>query len=188
MTDLRSKHRLPVILGTETVVKSRLFQIEQVHLKFTNGVERHYERLRGSGRGAVMVAALQGSDLLLIREYAVGTESYELGLPKGLIDPGETIEQAAVRELREEIGFAAGQLTLLRSITLAPAYMGSQMNILVAEQLFSAPLEGDEPEPLELLRWPLAELDALVQHPEFSEARSIAAVYMLINWLKERDR
>lgn len=36
-----------------------------------------------------MIVPVIGNDLLLIREYAVGIEEYELGFPKGLIDPGE---------------------------------------------------------------------------------------------------
>ena len=47
-----------------------------------------------------MVPITENRELLLVREYAAGTERYDLGLPKGLIDMGETPEQAAVRELK----------------------------------------------------------------------------------------
>ena len=79
----------PKILKVETVARSRLFNVESVDLEFSNGVRRVYERMRPSDREAVMIVPVIGDDLLLIREYAVGTESYELGFPKGLIDPGE---------------------------------------------------------------------------------------------------
>ena len=56
-----------------------------------------------SGRNAVMmVPVTEQGDLLLVREYCAGTERYELGFPKGLIDPGETAEAAANREMKEE--------------------------------------------------------------------------------------
>lgn len=78
----------PQILHTELVAESRLFKVESVHLRFSNGVERVYERMRSGGRGAVMLVPMLDDDtLLLIREYSAGTHSYELGFPKGLIDP-----------------------------------------------------------------------------------------------------
>lgn len=91
----------------ETVARSRLFNVESVDLEFSNGVRRVYERMRPSDREAVMIVPVIGDDLLLIREYAVGTESYELGFPKGLIDPGEGMLEAANRELMEEVGYGA---------------------------------------------------------------------------------
>ena len=93
--------------------------------------------------------------LILIREYAVGTESYELGFSKGLIDPGESVYEAANRELKEEVGFGANDLTFLKKLSMAPSYFSSKMNIVVAQDLYPESLEGDEPEPLPQVRWPL---------------------------------
>ena len=62
------------------MAKSRLFEIQAVDLKFSNGIDRTYERFRPFNRDSVMVIAIDGEDLLLVREYAVGTEQYELGL------------------------------------------------------------------------------------------------------------
>lgn len=89
------------------MAKSRLFEIQAVELKFSNGIDRTYERFRPFNRDSVMVIAIDGEDLLLVREYAVGTEQYELGFVKGGMDTGETPEQSANRELQEEIGFGA---------------------------------------------------------------------------------
>ena len=103
----------PKILSVETIARSRLFNVESVDLEFSNGVRRVYERMRPSEREAVMIVPILGDDLLLIREYAVGIESYELGFPKGLIDPGEDVFQAANRELMEEAGFGAEHFTFM---------------------------------------------------------------------------
>ncbi|VFS31291.1 ADP compounds hydrolase [Escherichia coli] len=94
----------PTILNVETVARSRLFTVESVDLEFSNGVRRVYERMRPTNREAVMIVPIVDDHLILIREYAVGTESYELGFSKGLIDPGESVFEAANRELKEEVG------------------------------------------------------------------------------------
>ena len=123
----------PKILSVETIARSRLFNVESVDLEFSNGVRRVYERMRPSEREAVMIVPILGDDLLLIREYAVGIESYELGFPKGLIDPGEDVFQAANRELMEEAGFGAEHFTFMHKLTMAPSYFSSRMNIVLAE-------------------------------------------------------
>ena len=83
--------------------KVRLFTVEALELRFSNGEQRQYERIRGGGRGAVMIVPVNEHDeLILVREYCAGTNDYQLGFPKGLIDPGETPFQAANRELQEK--------------------------------------------------------------------------------------
>ncbi|ABO22001.1 ADP compounds hydrolase NudE [Shewanella loihica] len=174
----------PQILHAEVVAQSRLFQIEQVHLKFSNQVERQYERMKGNARGAVMVVPVHGEELLLGREYAAGTHSYELGFPKGLVDPGETHAEAANRELQEEIGFGARKLTHLMELSLAPGYFASKMQIFVAEDLYESRLQGDEPEPIEVVRWPLSQWSELLLEDDFSESRSVSALFLAQKHLK----
>jgi ADP-ribose diphosphatase len=117
----------PTILNVETVARSRLFNVESVDLEFSNGVRRVYERMRPSTREAVMIVPIVDDHLILIREYAVGTESYELGFSKGLIDPGESVFEAANRELKEEVGFGANDLTFLKKLSMAPSYFSSEV-------------------------------------------------------------
>lgn len=180
-----SKPMKPKILNQELVTHSRLFYIEQLHLEFSNGETRFYERMKGSGRGAVMVVPVFADGHLgVIKEYAAGTHSYELGFPKGLIDKGETAREAANRELQEEIGFGADQLTHLMSLTMAPSYFASTMEIFLAEELYPSQLEGDEPEPIELLPWPLSQVDELLLRRDFSEARAISALFLALKQLK----
>ena len=82
--------KLPRILDTQSVVKTRLFHVEQLDLEFSNGVVVQYERLRGSERGAVLIVPMLDADtVLLIREYAAGVHRYELALPKGRIEADE---------------------------------------------------------------------------------------------------
>lgn len=176
----------PEILSVETQAKSRLFTIESLDLRFSNGEERTYERMKPVGRHAVMMVPItENGDILLIREYAAGTENYELGFPKGLIDPGESPEQAAVRELKEEIGFGSNKLTYLKEVVAAPSYFSSKMTLFIAEDLYPESLEGDEPEPLEVIRWPLSQAEELLSHLDFSEARSIAALMLALRSLQQ---
>ncbi|QFU03507.1 ADP compounds hydrolase NudE [Pseudoalteromonas sp. THAF3] len=171
----------PEILDNNVVAKSRLFTVEALELRFSNGEQRQYERIRGGGRGAVMIVPVNEHDeLILVREYCAGTNDYQLGFPKGLIDPGETPFQAANRELQEEVGLGAHELNEMKKVSLAPSYFNAHMHIITARDLYHQTLAGDEPEPLEVVYWPMAQWQALLGEPDFTEARSVAALLLLI--------
>ncbi len=175
----------PTILTQTTVAQSRLFRIESLEIQFSNGQLRHYERLaRGGSNGAVLVIPmLDPVTVLLIREYSAGTHRYELGLPKGKVDAGESFFEAANRELKEEIGFGAHQLHHLSTFSIAPAYLEHTTEIILAQELYAEKLIGDEPEELEVIAWSLSDLNALLATGECTEARSIAALFMAREYL-----
>lgn len=179
--------QVPTILSRKIVAKSRLLRIEAIDLKFSNGELRQYERMQSSGRGAVLVVPmLNENTMLLVREYAAGLHNYQLGFPKGLIDPGESAQEAAVRELKEEIGYGANRLTELKSVSMAPAFFSASMTLFIGEDLYSEKLEGDEPEPLEIVPWPVDKIDELLAQDDFTEARSVAALLLMQRWLQRK--
>ncbi|AEG31204.1 ADP compounds hydrolase NudE [Thiomicrospira cyclica] len=174
----------PQLLETQPLLKTRLFCIEQQALCFSNGVTAHYERLVSQSHGAVLVVPVTTDGLVLIREWSAGVGRYELGFPKGKIDPGETWQDATARECQEEIGFRPTQLTLLDKVSLAASYMDHHTHLVLAQALeISGSDAGDEPEPLEIVHWPIDDWPELVAHPEFSEGRAYAALFLTLTHL-----
>ena len=176
---------LPLISKIQTIAQSRFFTIEALHLSFSNGVERVYERLPSVGQPGVIVVAINDNDeLLLIREYAAGFHEFQLTLPKGAADPGESLEAAAARELAEEAGFGAKDVRFVKRLSIAPGHMGFTINVVMATDLYVRDIPGDEPEPPELVLWPLAKIHELLDHEEFYEARAIAALTLCLPQLR----
>lgn len=173
------KHKKPTIHQITTVARSRLFKVEALDLEFSNGVKTQYERIASRGPGAVLIVPILGDEILLIREYAAGTDRYELAFPKGKVEPNEEIMDAANREIMEEVGYESAKLTLLKALSLAPGYMGHVTNIILAEDLSEHREEGDEPEEIEVVPWKISEIDKLIERDDFSEGRSVAALYLL---------
>jgi ADP-ribose diphosphatase len=171
----------PTLLGKKLLCKTRLFRIESLDLKFSNGEERNYERLargQNSTGAVIIVPMLNDHTVLLIREYSAGVDRYELGLPKGKIDLGESILDAANRELMEEVGYGARNLNHMTSLSIAPSYLEHMTDVVLARDLYEQKLPGDEPEPLEVVPWSMQELPALFASNECTEARSIAALFL----------
>ena len=92
----------------------------------------------------------------------------------------------ALRELKEEAGYGARKLTLLKRMTLSPGYMGHGITVALAEDLYEEKLPGDEPEPLEVIPWKLSDLDRLLEREDVTEARVIAALLMTRRILENR--
>lgn len=181
--------RKPEVTARQIVASSRLFRVEELQLRFSNGAERTYERLvgKGSGYGAVMIVAMPDAEhVLLVEEYCGGTDDYQISLPKGLVEPGEDILAAANRELKEEAGFGSGHLEWLTELSLSPGYMSQKIQLVLARDLYEERLPGDEPEPLRIDRINLRDLLGLVRHPQFSEGRALAALYLVRDLLVQR--
>ncbi|MCP8900384.1 ADP compounds hydrolase NudE [Gilvimarinus xylanilyticus] len=177
----------PDVTQRTTVAQSRLFRAEELHLTFSNGEERVYEKLCSGGPGAVlMVPMVDDHTVLMVREYAGGLEDYHLSLPKGAMDRGETPEQAANRELKEEVGYGADNIHWLKKIHLSPSYMEHKINVLIMRDLYAQKLPGDEPEPLEVVPCNIDDLMDLVMRDDVIEGRTIAALFMAKAWLEQQ--
>ena len=182
---LESDRPLPRIHARRERRPADLFKIEQVDLEFSNGERRTYERLVSRGLGGVIVVAMPDPEhVLLIREYACGFHRYEWCLPKGRLEPDESVTDGANRELQEECGFAARNLRSIGALSMAPGYMTHSTHVVLARDLYPSRLPGDEPEELEVVTWPMNSLVELIQREDCSEGRSIAALYMVRDLLE----
>lgn len=173
-------NKKPLVLNETVVAQSRLFDIKEFHLRFSNGQERCFERISGRGYGSVMIVPLLNEEtVLLVREYGAGVDDYVLGFPKGAMENKEDILVTAERELKEEVGYGARDMSIIACYSASPGYLHSMMHVIVARDLYKAIAYGDEPEPLEIIPWKLSNLDELLIHPEFHEARSVAALFLV---------
>ncbi|MFI4938194.1 MAG: ADP compounds hydrolase NudE [Candidatus Berkiellales bacterium] len=169
----------PEILAVKSVSKTQIFHVEQISLRFSNGVVREFERLKVWDPGVVMIVAmLDPETVILTKEYAAGVNDYIISLPKGRVEHDEDIFTAANRELQEEVGYAAKKFTYLSQLTTSPNYSATITHIILAEDLTPSILPADEPEPIGVVPWPLADIATLLQRSDFHEARAIAALYL----------
>jgi ADP-ribose diphosphatase len=177
-------HPLPIIHERRLRDPSKLFEVEQLDLEFSNGERRTYERMKSRGLGAVIIVPmLDEHTVLLVREYAAGLHHYEIGLPKGRLEPGEALLDGAQRELKEEIGYGARELTELTRLSLAPGYMTHITRVVLARDLYPEKLPGDEPEELEIVPWPISDLLSITARDDCTEGRTIAALYIARDYL-----
>ena len=178
--------KTPKIHAVRKTHHGKIFCVEQVDLEFSNGATRTYERVQNTGKKAVLVVPLLDAEtFLMIKEYAVGLERYELGFVKGIVDPGETVCEAANRELKEEIGYGANSLNMIKTLSTSPGYLTSQLDVVLASDLYEQSLGGDEPEDLEVIPWRWSKVNELLREYSFSDGRAIAALLLVKDLLQK---
>lgn len=127
---------------------------------------------------SVMVPIDADGNIVFVRQYRLPARGILLEVPAGGIDDGESPEDAAQRELREEIGMQARRLTKLGEFYVSPGFLTEYMHVFLAEDLEDAQAEADEDEEIVIVRKPLAEAVGMAERGEFRDAKTIAGVLL----------
>jgi ADP-ribose pyrophosphatase len=127
--------------------------------------------------GAVAIVPVPASGrVLLVRQYrhAVGGELLEL--PAGTLEPGESPDACAERELAEETGCRARSLRLLTAFWSSPGILRERMHLYLAEGLDRVPTRRDEDEVIHVEEFALADALELVRGGRIADAKTIAGL------------
>ena len=168
----------PHDLLTETVLASeRVFSGSRINVRvdevaMADGRQARREVVEHPD--AVVVLAIRDDGMIaFVRQWRHPTGKPLLELPAGRIDPGETPEQTARRELREEVGLDPGRLDFARGFFVAPGFADEFLHGFIARDCVESPLEADEDEEL-IVEWmQLGDAIELVEAGEIIDAKSV---------------
>lgn len=118
--------------------------------------------------------------VILIRQYRHGIRAATLEIPGGIMDPGESPEAAAVRELREETGYVAREIRSLGKVRPNPAIQNNFQHCYVARGCLPTSTPQLDPfEFVEIVPTPMSAVPELIRREEISNALVIVAFYFL---------
>ena len=153
--------RLEPPARTERIFSGEIIDLRVSHYRRPDGSEVRREVM--DHPGAVVMIPVDGDAVLMVRQPREAIERQTLELPAGKLDsPGEDPLECAKRELGEEVARAAGVWRDLGGFYTAPAILTEYIHCFLATELTPvdvAPVPGEE---IEVVRRPLAELDALI--------------------------
>lgn len=163
------------VLKSEEIFKGRIFDLHRERVRYPDGREADFEFL--THKGAVTIVPLdEDGNIWMVRQYRHPTGGLLLELPAGTLEVGESPINCASREVREEIGRAAGDMRHLGEFYLAPGYSTEYMYVYLATQLTSDPLLPDADEYLEAELHSVEDLLKMVTNGEIRDAKTIAAL------------
>jgi ADP-ribose pyrophosphatase len=170
-----------------TVYEGRIVAVDVDRVRLGDGAETLREVVRHPG-AVVVVPVRDDGCVLLERQFRYPVGQVLLELPAGKLDPGETPESCARRELAEEVGRAAAVWRPLARFFSAPGFCDEVMHCFLATGLM--PMDGARPDPderIEVVAMPLAEAIARVDSGEICDAKTIAALLLAERSLSRMD-
>ncbi|HYE56882.1 MAG TPA: NUDIX hydrolase [Rhodothermales bacterium] len=171
-------------LGRREVARARVFTLHEVRTRAPHTGEEHDFYVIEAGDWCNVVAITDADELVCVRQYRHGVERTTLEIPGGIIDAGETPEQAAARELLEETGYEAERVVYVGAVDSNPVILTNRTHTCVALGLHPkvAAQALDATEDIEVVLVPLAEMPAHMLAGDFSHALAVAALYLVEVW------
>jgi len=174
-----------VLIESDKVFEGRLISVRKDTVRLPNGRTSTREVVVHPGAVAV-VPMLEDGRVILVKQYRHAVGKILMEIPAGTLYPDETPEECALRELREEVGYAAGRLEKLTSVYLAPGYSTELIHLFLSTDLQPAEGETDEDEFLKPVTLTLDEAVAQIANGEIQDAKTVAA--LLLVWSKQISR
>ncbi len=169
---------MPEILSTESVYEGRVLKVRVDTVRVSGGQTARWEVIEHPG--SVSIVPIGADDrALLVRQYRPAIGETLLEIPAGTLEPGESPQVTAHRELREEIGMRAERLCAIGSYFLVPGYSSELMHAYVATGLSPAPLPRDADENISVVAIRFVDLVAQVSRGELRDAKTVAAVLLM---------
>lgn len=132
-------------------------------------------------RDAVTLAPMdEKGQVLFVRQFRKAAEQELFELPAGVMEEGESPEQAARRELAEETGLTADSLIRLAGCYSSPGFSTEFMHLFVARDLRPMAGEPDDDEDITTLWIPLADALTMIDTGELRDAKSIACLLLAL--------
>lgn len=121
----------------------------------------------------------RNGNVLLVRQFRYPYDTEMLEIPAGKLDhgEGESIADCGVRELKEETGCTAARMVPLGCVYPSPGFLTEVVHLFAALDLTDGEMQPDEDEFVELVRLPLAEVEAMVERDEIRDAKTVVALY-----------
>ena len=150
-------------LGSRVLFGSKVFELAIERMRSPRTDEEMDSVVLRSADWVNVIALTPDQQVVMVRQYRFGTERVELEIPGGIIDEGETPEQAARRELLEETGYDCARITPLGFIAPNPAIHRNRLYSFLAEGCTHVAAQQQDPgEDIAVELLPLAEIDGLL--------------------------
>jgi ADP-ribose pyrophosphatase len=168
--------RLDPPLRTERIYSGEVIDLRVSHYARPDGTEVRREVM--DHPGAVVMVPVETDCVLLVRQPREAIELRTLELPAGKLDaPGEDPLDCARRELGEEVGRQAAVWRDLGGFYTAPAILTEFIHCFLATELSPSDVAPIPEEQIEVVRWPLAELESLIA--QMNDAKSLIGLLRL---------
>ena len=163
------------VLETRRVYDGKVLALDVDSVLEPGGVRATREVVRHRGSVACLPVHADGR-VVLVRQYRYAVRAALWELPAGRLDPGETPEEGARRELEEEVGLRAGRLEKLCEFWTTPGFCDEAMHLYRATELTQVEARPEADERIEVLTTGFADARAMIQQGAVREGKTLVAL------------
>jgi ADP-ribose pyrophosphatase len=168
------------LINRNYILRGRVIEVSLSSYNTAEKGEVTLEIVHHNG-GAGALPLFEDGTVALVRQWRYAINKYSLEIAAGRIEKGQSPEEAALRELEEEVGYRAKSLQKVSDFLVAPGYCEERIYTYLATELEKSNQHLDDDEEIDVVRMPLAEALALVKAGEIDDAKSIITLLTVAN-------
>ena len=162
-------------ISSDIVFKGQLLEVRRDEATLPNGEIGIREWIKHPG-AVCCIPILPDGKIGMIKQYRYAVRQEMIELPAGKLDKSERPEDCALRELEEEIGYRANNLTFLTNIHPAIGFTNENMWVYLAEDLTKTESNLDSDEFIELIPKKLEDAIDMVWSGEITDVKTIVGL------------
>lgn len=172
------EHLKETFVSAEQIYSGKVVNLRRDIVCLPNGKQASREVVEHPGAVAI-IPVLPDGRILLVRQFRHPVGQVLLEIPAGKLDPGESPDACAARELEEETGYRAKSLERKASVFTGPGFTNEVIHLYLAHDLFKTAVNPDEDEFLEVGAYTPEEIRRLVREGLICDAKTISGLYLL---------
>lgn len=161
-------------ISKKTVFEGRILSVDVLNVELTDGRTGTREIVR-HGAAVAVVARRRDGQLVFIRQFRKAMERICFEVMAGNVDPGEAMEVAAIRELKEETGYIPDAIRFIGSIYPSVGYCTERIDIFYADVHEPGETDFDPDENIETVLVTEEEMDSMIRAGKVQDAKTLAA-------------
>ncbi len=166
------------LLHSAVIFVCRIFTLKRESYRSPRTGKAHEFYVLDSPDWVNVIPLTPANEVILVRQYRLGTNQFSLEIPGGMLDPGESPAAAATRELLEETGYAGDDAERIGTVHPNPAINTNRCHTYLLRNVRrQGNPRQDSTEDLEVQAVPLAQIPGLIRDGRITHALVIAAFY-----------
>ncbi|MBS4034787.1 MAG: NUDIX hydrolase [Ignavibacterium sp.] len=165
---------------SEILFRGKVFDLKVDEINYNVSGNSGIREVAVHPGGAVVIPVKEDGKIILVKQFRYPIQDWLIEFPAGKLDANENPLICATRELEEETGYKAGEITKLGEILTAPGYCTEILHIYMATGLVPGNHNREEGEiGMEIFEYSIDEINKMILNGEITDAKTIAGMFYL---------